>query len=451
MRITPKIFRAYDIRGTVGDQITPQVVRTIAQAYAGYLPANATVVVGRDLRESSGEFAQAAIAGLTAAGCEVMDVGQVPAPLLYFAIGRWKADGGLMVTASHKAPEFNGVKLRQGDLPFYGKKLQKLYGAVVAEDFPTGQGTCTQRDIYDEYFGIAAAQVTLQRPIRLVLDLGNGCGTLTAPRLLAEIGAEVETLFEQPDGTFPGRGPDPLLVSSVAPLAEKVRDTGAELGIAIDADGDRIAVVDHTGEMVWPDAYVMPICHSLLQAGPQTFIAEVRCSQSLIDDVENRGGTVDMRACGYPFILEGMRERGAPMGFETTGHCYFDNPYIKFDDATFAAARLLESLSATDKSLRDIVAEAPTYYTSEEKRLYCPDQHKFAVAEQVAATYEPDHEILKVDGARISLPDGWALIRASNTGEELVMRWEANTPEACQAIGEQLLQRTQTALQQVIG
>ncbi len=451
MRISQEIFRAYDIRGTVGEQVSPQVIRAIAQAYAGWLPQGARVVVGRDLRETSAGLADAAIAGLTSAGCDVVDVGQVPTPLLYFAIGRWNADGGLVVTASHKPPEFNGVKLREGEWPFYGKKLQELYRAVVANNFRTGRGTCTQRDIYDEYFRIAASQVSLQRPVKLVLDLGNGCGTLTAPRLLEDIGADVETLFEEPDGTFPDRGPDPLLLSSITALAERVVATGAELGIAIDADGDRIAVVDHTGEMVWPDAYVMPICHNLLEEGPQTFITEVRCSQSLIDDVESRGGTVQMRACGYPFILEGMRETAAPMGFETTGHCYFRNPYIKFDDASFAAARLLESLSATDKSLRDIVVEAPVYYTSEEKRLECPDEHKFAVAEQVAATYEPDHEILKVDGARISLSDGWALIRASNTGEELVMRWEGNSPGIRDAIGEELLQRTRTALKQTVG
>jgi phosphomannomutase / phosphoglucomutase len=458
MQISAEIFRAYDIRGVVGEQITEDVIRTIARAYVAHFPQpqGLTVVVGRDLRSSSEALAQAAVAGLISAGCNVIDIGQAPTPLLYFAIGAWEADGGLMITASHKPPEFNGIKLREGEWPFYGDQLQRLAEDIITGDYADklascNEGTYTQRDIYEHYFEIAATQVNLQRPIKVVLDLGNGCGTLTAPRLLKLIGADLQTLFEEPDGTFPNRSPDPLHVESVVSLAETVVATGAELGIAIDADGDRIAVVDHQGEMVWPDAYVLPICHSLLEMGFREFVTEVRCSQSLIDDVQQRGGVIEMRACGYPYILEGMRDIGAAMGFETTGHCYFHNPYIKFDDATFAAARLLESLAATDKPLRQIVAEAPVYYTSEEERRECPDEHKFRVAESVAETYAADHDMLTVDGARISFPDGWALIRASNTGEELVMRWEGNSPTARDAIGEQLLSRVQAALDHIVG
>ncbi len=453
MHIPSDIFRAYDIRGTIGDQITPDIIRQIARAYATHFdqPQGKQIVVGRDLRESSLEIQQAAMEGLMAAGCHVIDIGRAPTPLVYFAIGAYRADGGLAITASHKPPEFNGMKVREGEWPYYGDQLQELYRITVAGDFASGPGSREERDIYEHYFEIAAGQIELERPVKVVLDLGNGAGTLTAPTLLRKIGADVLTIFEEPDGTFPNRSPDPLSTAAIRPLAEKVVETGAEIGIAIDADGDRIAVVDHTGEMVWPDKYVMPIFRALLDKRYKDFVTEVRCSQSLIDYVEARGGTLHMAACGYPFILEEMRKTGAAMGFETTGHCYFHNPYIKFDDASFAAARTIESISWSDQSLRDIVSEAPVYYTSEEVRSECSDEHKFVVADKVAETYAADHEIITVDGARIIFDNGWALIRASNTGEELVMRWEANSPEGRDAIGDELVRRVKTVTEDVVG
>lgn len=449
MRIPSEIFRAYDIRGRVEDQITPEVVRDIAQTYASQLekPQGKRIIIGRDLRESSESLSQAAVEGLMAAGCHVIDIGQAPTPLVYFAIGYWECDGGVAITASHKPPEFNGMKLREGEWPFFGEQLQELCRATIAREMQSGTGTYEEKDIYPAYFEIAAKQVHLDRPVKVVLDVGNACGTLTAPRVLKDIGADFEVMFEEPDGTFPNRPPDPLLVESVQALSKRVVETGAELGVAIDADGDRIAVVDDRGEMVWPDQYMLPICHDVLADGPQTFITEVRCSQSLIDALSERGGTVQMRACGYPYILEGMRETGAPVGFETTGHCYFANPYIKFDDATYATARLLASLSRSDRLIREIVKEAPKYFTSDETRLHCSDENKFKVAAAVADMYAGEYEIIDVDGARVQMPEGWALIRASNTGEELVMRWEANSPEARDSIGEELLARVKQALE----
>jgi phosphomannomutase/phosphoglucomutase len=343
------------------------------------------------------------------------------------------------------------MKVREGEWPFYGEQLQDLYRLTVTGDYATGSGSYEERDIYEHYYEIAAGQVDLDRTVKIVLDPGNGAGTLTAPTLLKQIGADVTTIFEEPDGTFPNRPPDPLSTAAIQPLAQKVVETGAELGIAIDADGDRIAVVDHTGEMVWPDKYVMPIFRALLEKRYKDFVTEVRCSQSLADYVRERDGILHMAACGYPFILEEMRKTGAAMGFETTGHCYFHNPYIKFDDASFAAARMVEALSWSDESLRDIVAEAPVYYTSEEFRTKCPDEHKFVVAEKVAQMYAADHEIIDVDGARIQFDNGWALIRASNTGEELVMRWEADTPEGRDEIGGELVRRVEAVTKDVVG
>ena len=447
LHIPADIFRAYDIRGEVGSEIPPEVVRRIAQAYGSHFaePAKSAVIVGRDLRSSSEELCAALVEGLTSCGCHVIDIGQVPTPVLYFAIGIWGADGGMGVTASHRPPQFNGIKVREGEWPFYGEQLQQLYREAVQGDFITGTGSYEQRDIWPQYFEIAEQQVSADRPLKIVLDLGNGCGTFNAPRLLRSIGCEVITMFEEPDGTFPNRSPDPLKLEAVEPCARKVREASADLGIAIDADGDRIAVVDHTGQMIWPDCYVTPLCREILAEGPATLVTEVRCTQALIDDVHARGGQIEMVACGYPFILDAMRRLTAPMGFETTGHCYFDNPYIKFDDAAFAAARLVGSLSRQDMTLREIVDSLPEYFTAPEERIDCADEIKFQVVAEVADGYRGEYPMLEVDGARIQFPDGWALIRASNTAAELVMRWEGQTAQARDLIGEELKRRVHQA------
>jgi len=451
VQIDSDIFRAYDIRGEVGTQITPDVVRRIAQAYASHFPApaQATLVVGRDLRSSSEELCAALVEGLMSCGCHVIDIGQVPTPVLYFAIGIWGADGGMGVTASHRPPQFNGIKIREGEWPFYGDQLKQLYAEVVKGDFATGAGSYEQRDIWPQYFEIAAQQISAARPLKIVLDLGNGCGTFNAARLLRSIGCDVLTMFEEPDGTFPNRSPDPLKLEAIEPCAQKVRETGADLGIAIDADGDRIAVVDENGQMIWADRYVAPLCWEILAEGPATFVTEVRCSQALIDDVQARGGQVEMVACGYPFIIDAMQQLGAPLGFETSGHCYFDNPYIKFDDAAFAAARLVGSLSRQKMTLREIVDSLPEYFTAPEERINCPDDAKFGVVAQVADSFREQYPMLEVDGARIQFPDGWALIRASNTAAELVMRWEGQTPKVRDRIGEELTNRVEQVMKQI--
>ena len=453
MDISPDIFRAYDIRGEVGDQITPEVMRAIARAYATLLTRDLgrapRLVVGRDLRPSSEELSGAVVAGLVAGGCEVLDIGQCPTPVVYFAIDAYQGDGGLGVTASHKPSQFNGLKVRRGSGPFFGESLQELRRLTEAGQFVAGAGSCEQRDIWPEYFRVAESQLTAgaARGLKVVLDVGNGCGTFNAPRLLEYLGCELTTLFPEPDGTFPNRSPDPLTAEGIAPCAAQVRETGADLGLATDADGDRIAVVDHTGIMYWPDAYVTPLCREILARGPATFVTEVRCSRAIMDDVAARGGQVKMVACGYPFVLAGMAEVGAPLGFETSGHCYFGNQYIKYDDAAFGAARLLQSVVACGESLHDLVASLPVYYTAPELRVPCSDETKFQVVAQVADRLRGHYSLLEIDGARLELPDGWGLIRASNTGAELVLRWEGRTEEARDRIGKQLQEQTRQAME----
>lgn len=457
MEIPAEIFRAYDIRGEIGREINCELFRRIAQAYGSWLSREtghaAHLVISQDLRTSSAELSAAIAQGLQECGCRVTDIGAAPTPVMYFAIDAWEADGGMGVTASHKPPQFNGIKVRRGSGPFYGDQLQALYRETSAGNFLQGKGSYERRDVWPEYFAAAQSQLGAGSAagLHVVLDLGNGCGVFNARRLLEHLGCRVTAMFEEPDGTFPNRPPDPLTLDGIAKCAAKVREVGADLGLAVDADGDRIAVVDHTGEMIWPDRYVTPLCRALLARGPATFVTEVRCTRALIEDVRARGGEVRMTACGYPFILAGMAEAQAPLGFETTGHCYFGNRYLKYDDAAFAAARLLESLAASGESLKALVESLPAYYTAPEERLACSDEMKFEVVERIAAHYRGTHEMLEVDGARIEMEAGWALIRASNTGAELVLRWEGKTEAERDRIGQEIMAQTRAALRACAG
>jgi len=356
--LDPNVFRAYDIRGTVGENVTPEAIRLICHGFGSKLAARglARVVVGRDLRESSEALSAAAMEGLRQSGCDVVDIGQVPTPLVYFAIGRWSCDGGVGITASHKPVGFNGMKLRVREYPFYGDDLAALREFIEVGQFTQRHGSYETRDVYEEYFEVCAAKFSGGGDLRICLDLGNGCGTFNAPQLLEMTGCDVHTIFAEPDGTFPNRPPDPLQPGALERLCAEVAQGDYDLGMAIDADGDRLAVVDDRGEMISPDKYVIPLCAHFLQAGPATLVSEVRCSQTTIDYVRERGGEVSLAACGYPFILEEMAKVSAPLGFETTGHVFFDDPDVKFDDAAFCAAKLAQALGGQELSLRDILA-----------------------------------------------------------------------------------------------
>jgi len=441
------IFHAYDIRGTVGDQLTPDSVCLIASAFGTRFRKQydkPVLVVGRDLRVSSQEFAAVAMEALRATGCDVIDIGECPTPVVYFAIGHWGVQGGLGITASHNPPQYNGMKLRWGDGPFYGEQLQELAGEAEAGDFVTGSGRYERRDVWPDYFRVALGQLCLSRKMKVVLDVGNGCGGLTAPKLLADLGCEVEVLYPEPNGHFPHRSPDPLVPAHIEVLRQRVVETGAELGVAIDADGDRIAVIDHTGQFLMPDLYMVPICEDVLRAGPATVVSEVRCSRAIIEFVQERGGAVEMAACGYPFILKRMAETDAAVGFETTGHCFFKDPYIKFDDASFGAGRLICSLSRSEQALHDLVQPLmDKWIPSPEVRYTWPDGTDpamiVAYVEQAKGHYRGTYEINETDGARVEMENGWALFRGSQTRPQLVVRWEGCGVPERDRIGEELL------------
>ncbi|MCD6351096.1 MAG: phosphomannomutase/phosphoglucomutase [Armatimonadetes bacterium] len=453
------IFRAYDIRGKLGEEITPERIQRIARTFAQlFLGPGAKVVLGRDLRASSEELADAAREGLVAAGAQVWDIGVVPTPLSYFIMGRWQADGGVMITASHNPPEYNGMKVRVGDRPFYGESLKELRDAARQAPEPVGGGTVVERDPYPEYFETLMKHVSLARPLHVVLDLGNGAGALTAIKVLGDLGCKLDLLFPEADGgQFLGRGPNPMIEGALDALAARVKEVGAEVGLALDADGDRLAVVDEKGRVITPDRAVLPLARHFMDRGRGVFVADVRCTRSMIEYVESYGrkgagladARVELSPCGYPFVLKTMAKHKAVFGFETTGHYFFDNPDIKYDDATFSAALLCQVLSAGEERIGDLVAAAPVYYTAEEVRWKCDDKLKFQVVEKLRAEYEQLYDVVTIDGVRVERPEGWALVRASNTAPELTMRWEGATEQARDEIGDELLARVKRVMEEV--
>ena len=454
--VNPQIFREYDIRGIVDQDLTDPVLETIGRAYAtllyeadtdygpgeprGAAAANKRVVVGRDVRLSSQRFAAALITGLRAAGCDVIDIGAVPTPVLYYAVGHFGTDGGIEVTASHNPPQFNGLKLRKvaGGLnaPLTTAEVKELGRIANAGIFHTSAqpGSYGQRDALTPYKDYIVTTVKPARRLKVVLDTGNGACGPTAVEVYERMGVEVVPLYIEPDGNFPHHVPNPLKEENMVDLQAKVREVGADIGIGLDGDGDRLGVVDDQGAILWPDMYMILIERLVLAGGPTGIIFDVKCSRALIEDIAKHGGTPIMWKTGYTNIFAKRLESGAGFAGEFSGHMFFADPQINFDDGTYAGARLIQALAADPRPISDRFADVPHYYNTPEGRLDCPESAKFGVMQKLVAQFQQQYQVTTLDGARVEFPDGWFLVRASNTEPSLTTRFEATTPERLEAI-----------------
>lgn len=440
--LNPEIFREYDIRGRVGSDLTSETVRLIGRAYGTYLQRNAgtpdrnTVIVGRDNRASSDEFRDALLEGLTSAGCEVIDIGLVVTPILYFSRVHLGIDGAVMITGSHNPPDMNGFKLCRGLGTIYGEEIQKLRGIIETGDFVEGKGLVRTEDVVPAYFGMMKEKIMLgPRKLKVVVDAGNGTASFFAPRLLEEMGCEVVRLYCDPDPRFPNHHPDPVKPENVRDLQKTVLAEQADLGLAYDGDADRIGAVDDRGNIIWGDTLMILYWREILpkHAGT-TAIIEVKCSQALVDEVERLGGRPMFYKTGHSLIKAKMREIGAVFTGEMSGHMFFADEYFGYDDAFYASGRLLRILSNDRRSFSEMTADLPRYYSTPETRVDCPDRDKFSVVERVRDHFRKRYEVIDVDGARVLFPQGWGLVRASNTQPVLVVRCEARTPEALEEI-----------------
>jgi phosphomannomutase/phosphoglucomutase len=440
--VPPGIFREYDIRGVYGRDLTPEVAGRVARAFAAYLRRKAPddrplpVVVGHDNRASSPELHRAVVEALVDSGCAVVDVGLVTTPVFYFARVHLGVDGGVMVTASHNPPEYNGFKLAHGFGTLYGEDIQEVRRLAETGVAVRGEGSVRTADVIPAYRAALRDRVKLgPRRLRVVVDCGNGTASVVAPQVLRDLGVEVVELYCDSDPTFPHHHPDPVDPKNLQDLIRTVRVERADVGLGFDGDGDRIGVVDDQGRIVWGDELMILFWREILPKYPGAqAIVEVKCSQALVDEIRRLGGRPFFYKTGHSLIKAKMKEIGAVFTGEMSGHMFFADEYYGFDDAVYAAARLLRILSHTDRPLSALLADVPRYYATPEVRVPCPDDRKFAVVEALVRQFKERYEVVDVDGARVLFGDGWGLVRASNTQPVLVVRAEGTTPEALRRI-----------------
>jgi len=441
--VNPQIFREYDIRGTVGDDLTSDVVASIGKAFGTDIIRSGlrNVVVGRDVRLSSPGFANVLIDAVLSTGCNVTDVGMVPTPVFYFSLHLMDLDGGVVVTGSHNPPQFNGLKVCKGKHTIFGEEIQRLRAIIESGDFAGGTGRLDRRDVEDDYVdylfkhSIDMSKMRSGRKVKVVVDAGNGMASVLAPRLLERMGCEVIPLYCEFDGSFPNHFPDPTLVTNLAVLSETVIETGAMAGIAFDGDADRIGVVDEKGRPIWGDILLLLYARQILADNPGAkVISEVKCSQVLEQEIERLGGQSIMWRTGHSLIERKVLEEDALVAGEMSGHMYFADRYLGYDDALYGACRLAEILAQADEELSETISALPQTYHTPEIRVPCPDEEKFKVVDAIAVELKKDHKVIDIDGARVIYEKGWGLIRASNTQPVLVLRFEAETEELLERI-----------------
>ncbi|MBW2148564.1 MAG: phosphomannomutase/phosphoglucomutase [Deltaproteobacteria bacterium] len=432
MNVNPQIFREYDIRGIAGEDLTPGVVELLGKAYGTYLKNHGgnDAVVGRDCRLSSEAFRDALIKGILSTGCNVVDVGVCPTPLLYYAIIELKQDGGMMVTGSHNPPDYNGFKLCVGSVTLHGEQIQEIRRICEDARFEEGSGLMTHREIIPVYQDWVLQNIRIERPVRVVIDAGNGTGGVVAAPLLRRMGCEVTELFCEMDGRFPNHFADPTVEANLQELIARVTQEQADVGIGYDGDADRIGVVDEKGDILWGDMLLILYSREILSRKPgATVISEVKCSQKLFDDIEKHGGRPIMWKTGHSLIKQKMKDEKAELAGEMSGHMFFADRFFGHDDAIYATCRLLEILSRTDRTLSQLLEDVPESYATPEIRVEFPEEKKFEIVRKAQEFFKKRYRTVDIDGARIILDDGWGLIRASNTQPVLVLRFEAQTPE----------------------
>ncbi len=430
----PHIFREYDVRGLVDRDLNEEVAEQLGLGI-GTLVRRAggrAMVLGRDCRASSTRYRDALAKGAMATGIDLYDIGVVPTPLTYFAAHTLPVDGLAMITGSHNPPEYNGFKLGVGKRTLFGEEIQGLRRLIEAGDFERGRGELRPWELIESYGRFVAQEVTLARPgMKVVVDAGNGVGGHVAVPLLRSLGVEVVPLYCDMDANFPNHHPDPTVVENMLDLVAAVRRENAALGIAYDGDADRIGVVDDRGQILWGDDLTVLFAREVLKARPgATIIGEVKCSMRLYDDIRAKGGVPIMWKAGHSLIKAKMKECGAALAGEMSGHIFWSHRYFGFDDAIYSTARLLEILCQGKETLSERLADLPVTFATPELRVETEEEKKMELVRRATEHFRRGgHSICDVDGVRVSFPDGWGLIRASNTQPILVTRFEATSKE----------------------
>ncbi|NWF51981.1 MAG: phosphomannomutase/phosphoglucomutase [Nitrospirae bacterium] len=450
--MNPAIFREYDIRGIWGKDLTEEIVYIIGKAFAVYLK-NVTrkekikISIGRDVRLSSPAIFKSIKKGLIDSGIDIVDIGVCPTPLQYFSLFHLLLDGGIMITGSHNPPEFNGMKLSTGKDTLYGQKIQEIKKIAEKGNFIKGKGKTESYEIIPEYKRYLMKNFSSFNRMKVVVDAGNGTAGIVAPEIIRELGCEVIELYCEPDGNFPHHHPDPTVMENIKDLIEKVISSGSNIGIGYDGDADRIGIVSDKGEVIWGDRLMVIFARDIiknLDSKPKSqkskspiFVGEVKCSQIMYDEIKKIGGNAIMWKAGHSLIKQKMKETGALLGGEMSGHMFFADRYFGYDDAIYTSLRLLEILSKNGSpySIDRLLSDIPKSISTPEIRIQCPDDIKFKVVERLKENFT-DYPLNDIDGIRIHFEEGWGLIRASNTQPALVLRFEAKDEDSLKKIRE---------------
>jgi phosphomannomutase/phosphoglucomutase len=450
--MNPSIFREYDIRGVAEKDFDKEFALLLGKAHGTAVGERGgkRVTVGRDCRATSDAYAKAVIAGLASTGLQVYDLGVCPTPLLYFSLFHLDVDGGIQITASHNPSEYNGFKLCLGKETLYGQRIQDIQVKMERKEFREQSGGSVEGyEIVPPYHRYLLRDVpNLARPLNLVVDAGSGVAGPVAPPVFRQLGCTVWEVACVPDGRFPIHHPDPTVPENLELLIDKVKQERADLGIAYDGDADRIGAVDEKGNILWGDELLVLFSRDVLKRNPNAvIISEVKCSQRLYDDIAKHGGRPIMWKAGHSLLKAKMKEARALLAGEMSGHMFFADRYFGYDDAIYASLRLLEIVADSGQPLSTLLADLPKTISTPEIRVDCPDNRKFIIAEKAKEYFRQHYDIIDVDGVRMHFPEGWGLIRASNTQPALVLRFEAASPEKLReyrAIVEGKLRELQT-------
>ncbi|HTL47681.1 MAG TPA: phosphomannomutase/phosphoglucomutase [Verrucomicrobiae bacterium] len=428
--IPSHVFREYDIRGIADKEFSDELVTSIGRAFATLLARENKnhIAVAHDMRPSSDRLHAALIKGLMSAGAHVVDLGLVPTPVLYFSVSHLKLQAGISITGSHNPVEYNGFKLHLADRPFFGAEIQELRKLIESGKFLQAPGKVEKGTILSEYKNYVRGLFKFKRKIKVVVDSGHGMGALVAPDLIKSLGHDVIELYSNLDPAFPDHHPDPSEPKNLVDAQKKVLEKKADCGIAFDGDADRIGLVDEKGEVIPGDKILLLAARAILKKKPgSTIIGDVKCSQAVYDDITKRGGKAVMWKTGHSLIKAKMKETHAELAGEMSGHMFFVDRWFGFDDAIYAACRVLEILDEDPRPLSQHLADLPPLFSTPELRVDCPDDVKFDLVKKAVAEFKKEYKVIDTDGARILFNDGWGLVRASNTQPVLVLRFEATS------------------------
>ncbi|MBW2596293.1 MAG: phosphomannomutase/phosphoglucomutase [Deltaproteobacteria bacterium] len=437
--MNPQVFREYDVRGIVGEDLDHDFVYDLGRAIGTYgKERNVRIMtVGRDCRLTSEEYLKTVTEGLLSTGIDVIDIGLCATPILYYSIRHLETDGGIMITGSHNPPEFNGFKICIGPDTIYGASIQELRTIMEGNHYASGEGTARQKDVTTDYQDYIFNNVKIKKGLKVIVDAGNGVGGFFALPLFEKFGCDTTPLYCDMDGHFPNHFPDPTVEENLTELIRLVKENKADIGIAYDGDADRIGVVTDRGEIIRGDELLLLFSRFVLKENPgAAIIGEVKCSQTLYDDITQKGGRGIMWKAGHSLIKGKMKEEKALLAGEMSGHIFFADRYFGYDDAIYASARLLEILSLTGQKLSQLLSDVPHTFNTPEIRVDCPDDIKFQVVERIKDRFaeDEDYDIIDIDGVRVQFEDGWGLVRASNTQPVLVLRFESKTEEGLRSI-----------------